>query len=90
MALTKDITCYQAVALMSDYLEGALTRRERRRLEKHLSSCGACSAYLAQMRATIELAGSVGPEDLSDEALDELSEVFDRYQREKDGEDPDT
>lgn len=55
MALTKDITCLDAVALVSDFLEGALGRRERRRLERHPSNCDACSAYLEQMRATITL-----------------------------------
>ena len=60
MALTKDITCHQAVALVSDYLEGALSGRDRRRLERHLEACQACSAYLEQMRITIAISGSVG------------------------------
>lgn len=79
MALTKDISCHEAVALVSDYLEGALTRRDRRRLERHLADCLACSAYLEQMRVTIQTTGSVGPEDLSPEALDDLTELFERY-----------
>ena len=56
MELIKDITCHQAVALVSDYLEGSLSRRDRRRLERHLKDCDACSAYLDQMRVTIALA----------------------------------
>lgn len=88
MALTKDITCYQAVALVSDYLEGSLSRRERRRLERHLAGCEACSAYLNQMRVTIALVGAVGPEDLSNEALDRLVDVFENYRREVDGDAP--
>ena len=79
MALTKDITCFDAVALVSDYLEGALPRRERRRLERHLAHCGACSAYLEQMRATIAATGSVGPDDLSPETLEGIVELFERY-----------
>ena len=89
MMLVKDINCRQAVSLIGDYLEGKLSRRDQRRLEHHLRGCDACSAYLDQMRATIALAGRVGPEDLSSEALDALLDVFDNFQRERnDGEAP--
>jgi anti-sigma factor RsiW len=84
MALTKDITCLDAVALVSDYLEGALGRRERRRLERHLAHCAACSAYLGQMRATITATGSVGPDDLSPETLEGIIELFERYRGDDD------
>ncbi len=79
MALVKNISCYEAVALISDYLEGALSIRSRRRLAHHLSGCEACSAYLEQMRVTITLTGNVGPEDLAPDVLATLLEVFDRY-----------
>jgi anti-sigma factor RsiW len=82
MALIKSINCRQAVALISDYLDGALTTRNRLRLERHLAACDACSAYLDQMRVTITLTGTVGPEDLSPEALEELGNIFDLYQAE--------
>ena len=84
MALVKDINCRAAVRLIGDYLEGRLSRRDRRRLERHLASCDACSAYLDQMRATIALTGQVGPEDLSEQALEDLMDVFDRFRREGD------
>ena len=85
--LIKDINCRQAVGLIGDYLEGNLSYRDRRRLEHHLAGCDGCSAYLDQMRTTIALTGSVGPDDLSSDALDALLEVFDNFQRER-GEDP--
>jgi anti-sigma factor RsiW len=81
VVLVKDINCHRAVGLIGDYLEGKLPRRDRRRLEKHLAGCDACSAYLEQMRVTIALTGSVGPDDLSSDALDALLSVFDNYQR---------
>ena len=84
MALTKDITCLDAVALVSDYLECALGRRERRRLERHRAHCEACSAYLEQMRATIAATGSVGPDDLSPETLEGIIELFERYRGDDD------
>ena len=83
MALTKEITCHQAVALVSNYLDGALSWRDRRRLEHHLADCDACSAYLDQMRVTIALSGSVSPDDLSAKALTDLMDVFDKYQRDQ-------
>lgn len=84
-SLVRDINCRRAVALIGDYLDGALPRRDRRRLEHHLAQCGACSAYLAQMRATIALTGSVGPEDLSPQALAALLGVFDNFHGERGG-----
>jgi anti-sigma factor RsiW len=73
------LVCQQAVELMSDYLEGALSRRDRRRLEKHLAECDACTAYLEQLRVTIAASGVVTPDDLSSEALNTLTELFERY-----------
>jgi anti-sigma factor RsiW len=84
MELTKNISCHQAVALISDYLDGSLPRRDRRRLRHHLSKCDACSAYLDQMRVTIALTGTVTPDDLAPEAVDRLVDVFEAYLREKD------
>jgi anti-sigma factor RsiW len=84
MELVKSINCREAVALIGDYLEGKLSRRDRRCLAKHLSGCDACGAYLEQMRATIALAGRVGPDDLTDDALGALMEVFDNFQRDRD------
>jgi len=53
MALTKNIRCLDAVALISSYLDGGLGWRERRRLEHHLAGCPACTAYLDQLRVTV-------------------------------------
>ncbi len=57
----REIVCQQAVELVTDYLEGTLPRAARRRFEKHLAACPHCTEYLAQIRATIRLAGSVTP-----------------------------
>ncbi len=75
----KDIVCQEAVELVTDYLEGTLTRRNRRRFEAHLRGCPNCSAYLEQIRQTIELSGSVDPEDLSPEAQADLTELYRRW-----------
>jgi anti-sigma factor RsiW len=77
--MPSQLVCQQAVELMSDYLDGSLTRRNRRRLEKHLAACDACTAYLEQMRATIAMSGVVGPEDLAPEVLETLTDLFRRF-----------
>lgn len=78
----RELACRQAVELVTLYLEGALSRRERRRFESHLKNCPNCSEYLEQIRATIRLVGSVDPEDLSPEARADLAELYRRWRSE--------
>jgi anti-sigma factor RsiW len=82
-----DLACQQVVELVSDYLEGALPRAERRRFERHLRGCPNCSAYLEQMRVTIATTGRLTPDDLPPEARDEFTRLF-RSWRAEDGMDP--
>ena len=70
------LVCRQAVALMTDYLEGALSARDRSRLEGHLAECPHCSEHLAQIQATIDVAGHVDPDDLSAEVLADLVGLY--------------
>lgn len=78
----RDIVCQQAVELVTDYLEGALSRRERRRFELHLRRCPNCSAYLEQIRITIELTGAIDPEELTPEAKRDLIDLYQRWRSE--------
>ena len=64
---------------MTDYLEGALTGRDRARLEAHLADCEHCTAYLEQLRSTIAALGRVEPEALAPEAQDELIRLYRRW-----------
>jgi anti-sigma factor RsiW len=89
-AWRRDLVCRDAVALMTDYLEGALTARQRARLERHLAKCDGCDEYLRQIRVTIDVLGRVEPEDLEPEAREELVELFLRYQAEAEGGDGNT
>jgi predicted anti-sigma-YlaC factor YlaD len=70
------------VELVTDYLEGALGRRDRRRFESHLRSCPNCRAYLEQIRTTIQLAGAMEPQDLAPQARDDLIELYRRWRSE--------
>ena len=78
----RDIVCQQAVELVTDYLEGALSRRDRRRFETHLGACPNCSAYLEQIKATIALTGEIEPEDLTPEARQDLTDLYRRWRSE--------
>jgi anti-sigma factor RsiW len=73
---SRDIVCQQAVELVTDYLEGALSRTDRRRFERHLAGCPHCTEYLAQVRRTIELTGSVTPDDLTPQVQDEFIALY--------------
>jgi anti-sigma factor RsiW len=74
------LVCREAVALMAAYLDGVLPADDRDRLEAHLAGCPHCSEYLAQLRATIKALGRVEPDDLPDEAVDELVALYRRWQ----------
>ena len=80
--LKRDLACQQAVELVTDYLEGTLSRRDRRRFEAHLKNCPNCSAYLEQIRTTIRLTGSIEPDDLTPEAKRDLTDLYRRWRDE--------
>lgn len=77
-----NLVCQEVVELVSDYLEGALSRADRRRFEAHLRKCPNCTNYLEQMRATIRAMGSLHPDDLSPEVRDEFTDLFRRWRDE--------
>jgi anti-sigma factor RsiW len=70
------LVCRQAVALVADYLEGRLAAGDAQRLERHLAGCPHCSEYLAQLRVTIDALGHAEPDDLTDDAIDELVHLY--------------
>ena len=75
----RSLVCRDAVALMAAYLDGALTTTDRERLQTHLAGCPHCSEYLAQLRVTIDALGHVEIDELSDEAVDDLIDVYRRW-----------
>jgi anti-sigma factor RsiW len=73
------LPCQQVVEMVTDYLEGALTPADHRRLEAHLADCPHCTEYLAQMRETIRLAGRLTPEDLTPQMSTDLTDLYRRW-----------
>jgi predicted anti-sigma-YlaC factor YlaD len=80
--LNRDLVCRQAVALVTDYLDDVLPRRQRRRFEAHLRQCPNCTEYLKQIRLTIETVGLVEPDALDPEVKTELIDLYRRFHQE--------
>jgi anti-sigma factor RsiW len=74
-----DLVCRQAVELVTEYLDGGLSRTQRRRFEAHLAHCPHCPEYLAQMRAIIALTGSITPGDLTPRVRDDITSLYRRW-----------
>jgi anti-sigma factor RsiW len=70
------LTCAELVELVTDYLEGALGRRDRARFERHIAGCEHCTAYLDQIRRTRDALGALTPESIEPEARAALLEAF--------------
>lgn len=83
-ARNDELVCQEVVELITDYLEGTMSRSQRRRLEAHLAGCEHCSEYLEQMRATIRLTGRLQAEDLTPEMREEFTAIYRRWRSEED------
>jgi anti-sigma factor RsiW len=79
-----ELVCQEMVELVTDYLEGALSRSQRRRFDAHLAKCEHCTEYLEQMRATIRLTGRLEVEDLTPHMREEFTELYRRWRAEDD------
>ena len=77
----KKLTCRELVELVTDYLDGSLSRRDRSRFEAHIAACGNCTQYVEQFRETIRLTGTLSESDVSPEAEAALLAQFEAWKR---------
>jgi anti-sigma factor RsiW len=77
----KKLTCRELVELVTDYLEGSLSRRDRARFEAHIAECKNCTQYVEQFRETIRLTGTLRESDVSPEAEAALIAQFEAWKR---------
>jgi anti-sigma factor RsiW len=70
------LVCREAIALVTAYLDGALSQSDRSRLEDHLADCPHCSTYVEQIRTTIALTGRIEPDTLDPQAQDDLIALY--------------
>jgi anti-sigma factor RsiW len=66
------LACREAIGLLADYLESALSEEEIRELEEHLAGCGPCQAYLNTYRRTKDLTGKAERVAMPEEMKDRL------------------
>jgi anti-sigma factor RsiW len=72
----REISCQEIVELVTDYLEDALPRDERKAFEAHLSGCPNCTNYLDQMRQTMRITGRLTEEALEPDLREKLLDAF--------------
>lgn len=72
----RDIACAELVELVTDYLEGALSPRQRRRFDRHIAGCEHCATYLDQIRRTRRALGGLTEDSIAPEARDALLHAF--------------
>ena len=61
------VPCHGVIGVASNAISGLAPR---------------CSAYLEQIRITIELTGSIEPEDLTPQAREDITELYRRWRSE--------
>ena len=71
-----DLTCQELVELVTDYLEGMLSVRDRERFDAHLLDCDECPIYLEQIRLTIRTTGTLTEQRMSQTAKEDLLQRF--------------
>jgi anti-sigma factor RsiW len=70
------MNCTTFVELVTAYLEGQLSARDRADFEEHMRLCPGCDTYLDQFRTTISLLGQLPEESISSRARSRLLDAF--------------
>lgn len=75
------LVCREVTELVTDYVEGRLSRWDRLRFQLHIGMCRHCREYLRQMKTTQRLLGSVPPQPPSSDVEAELLRRFKDWKR---------
>jgi anti-sigma factor (TIGR02949 family) len=70
------MTCEEAIAKLTEYLDAELTPAVLEQLEAHLRICAPCRAYLATYRRTKELAAKVNRVEMPEAMKARLRELL--------------
>ena len=74
--LRRELTCQELVELVTDYFDGAMSRRDRRRFERHLGACDGCTSYVRQLHAIVSVSVHLRTEELPQEVVEPLLAGF--------------
>jgi anti-sigma factor RsiW len=78
---TDDMSCAELVERITEYLEGAMSPAELRRVEAHLAYCDGCVSHLEQMRIAVRLVRAQPPERSSPALEERLAAAFREWAR---------
>lgn len=70
------LTCREVIALVTDYLDGALPPADVERFERHINDCDGCDGFVDQIRMTVYATGQAGPEMLTADERERLVAAF--------------
>ena len=75
------MTCADAIELMTDFLDNALSRRDLADFRTHLTQCEGCRVYLDQLRTTVTITGQTRDVTVAiiPSNFDELATLFARH-----------
>jgi anti-sigma factor RsiW len=68
--------CQELTELVTDYLEGRLSKPTQSQFESHMGECDTCEQYVRQMRLTVESLGRVPREEMPDDVRDAFTHAF--------------
>lgn len=75
------LTCKGLTEIITDYLDGRLTRMQRISFQLHLGMCRNCRVYLRQMKATIRTLGMMPKVEVPEDVREELLTRFRDWKR---------
>ncbi len=70
------LTCREAIGLLADYLESALSEEGVREIEAHFAGCEPCQAYLNTYQRTKTLTAEAERAALPEEMKDRLRQFL--------------
>jgi len=76
-----DLPCQEFVALVTDYLEGALDPAQVAIVDAHLAVCDGCRRVLAQWREVIEVLGRLRERDVGEVDPTVRASLVDAFRR---------
>ena len=74
--LAGNFTCKEVAELITEYLEGSLSLKQRLLFQMHMNSCIDCRNYLSQMKYTIATLGQLPSEPVPEQVKEELLKCF--------------
>ena len=75
-AHSEGLTCRDAIGILADYLESALSPEALRELEEHFAGCEPCRVYLRTYQRTRALTAATERVAMPDEMKDRLRQYL--------------